>query len=204
MWNKPYHWYLIQPIGYEQEFEYLLPVGLGQNHILLLILDFQTFINNSLQKSRIIIEILKLKIGWKSSPGKVWTMFPLLPLTWTFSICLFSLIPYKLLGTRLKMWLLSWNVRAICLILKSTFKFHGWTYTWTLTWVLIASWRLRPDVRVTVGLFVKCLDSGSDSRNFVKKWKRVQTRVLCRIIWDGILMIKLFWIIIWRDIVPNS
>ena len=58
------------------------------------------------------------KIGWKSSPGKVWTIFPLLPLTCTFSICLFSLIPYKLLGTRLKMWLLSWNVRAICLILK--------------------------------------------------------------------------------------
>ena len=56
--------------------------------------------------------------GWKSSPGKVWTIFPLLPLTWTFSICLFSLIPYRLLGTRLKMWLLSWNVRAICLILK--------------------------------------------------------------------------------------
>ena len=68
--------------------------------------------------SKKIVLVISIKIGWKSSPGKVWTIFPLLPLTWTFSICLFSLIPYRLLGTRLKMWLLSWNVRAICLILK--------------------------------------------------------------------------------------
>ena len=70
-----------------------------------------------IHSKKIVLEI-STKIGWKSSPGKVWTIFPLLPLTWTFSICLFSLIPYRLLGTRLKMWLLSWNVRAICLILK--------------------------------------------------------------------------------------